>query len=30
MAVLAANNVAALFAGQRPPNTLNPEVLNTK
>jgi glyoxylate reductase len=27
MACIAANNVIALFAGQRPPNILNPEVL---
>jgi glyoxylate reductase len=27
MACIAANNVVALFAGQRPPNILNPEVL---
>jgi glyoxylate reductase len=27
MAVMAANNVIALFKGQRPPNVLNPEVL---
>lgn len=27
MACIAANNVVALFAGQRPPNVLNPEVL---
>jgi glyoxylate reductase len=27
MAVMAANNVAALFEGRRPPNALNPEVL---
>jgi len=28
MAVMAANNVVALFKGQRPPNMLNPSVLN--
>jgi glyoxylate reductase len=28
MAVMAANNVVALFKGQMPPNTLNPSVLN--
>jgi glyoxylate reductase len=28
MALLAAQNVVALFQGQRPPNPLNPEVLN--
>jgi hypothetical protein len=27
MAVMAANNVVALFKGQMPPNTLNPGVL---
>jgi glyoxylate reductase len=27
MARIAANNVVSLFAGQRPPNVLNPEVL---
>ena len=27
MAVMAANNAAALFEGRRPPNALNPEVL---
>src|SRR5258707_10272183 len=27
MACIAAENVVALFAGQRPPNILNPEVL---
>jgi len=29
MAAMAAENVAALFRGQRPPNMLNPEVLQT-
>jgi glyoxylate reductase len=29
MAVMAANNVIALFKGQRPPNMLNPELLKT-
>jgi glyoxylate reductase len=29
MACIAAENVVALFAGQRPPNILNPEVLKT-
>jgi glyoxylate reductase len=29
MAAMAAHNVAALFRGQRPPNMLNPEVLET-
>jgi glyoxylate reductase len=29
MACIAAQNVVALFAGQRPPNMLNPEVLKT-
>src|SRR5690242_20761570 len=29
MASMAAENVAALFRGQRPPNMLNPEVLQT-
>jgi glyoxylate reductase len=29
MAVIAAENVVALFRGQRPPNMLNPEVLKT-
>jgi glyoxylate reductase len=29
MAAMAAHNVAALFRGQRPPNMLNPEVLQT-
>jgi glyoxylate reductase len=28
MAVMAANNIVAFFKGQRPPNILNPEVLN--
>jgi len=27
MACMAAQNVVALFSGQRPPNVLNPEVL---
>jgi glyoxylate reductase len=27
MAVMAAQNVVALFQGQRPPNVLNPEAL---
>jgi glyoxylate reductase len=27
MATMAANNVIALFKGQRPPNMLNPEIL---
>jgi glyoxylate reductase len=27
MAVMAANNVVALFSGQMPPNMLNPEIL---
>jgi len=27
MAVMAANNVVALFQGQRPPNMLNPDLL---
>jgi hypothetical protein len=27
MACMAAENVVALFKGQRPPNVLNPEVL---
>jgi glyoxylate reductase len=30
MAVIAAENVVALFKGQRPPNMLNPEVLKNK
>src|SRR3984893_16005141 len=30
MAVIAAENIAALFKGQRPPNMLNPDVLKTK
>ncbi len=30
MAVMAAENVIALFSGRRPPNTLNPEVLDQK
>jgi glyoxylate reductase len=30
MAVMAAENVVALFDGRRPPNALNPEVLGTK
>jgi len=30
MACIAAENVTALFRGQRPPNMLNPEVLNGK
>jgi glyoxylate reductase len=30
MAVMAANNVIAVFTGQRPPNALNPEVLDAK
>jgi glyoxylate reductase len=30
MACMAAENVVALFKGQRPPNMLNPEVLKTK
>jgi glyoxylate reductase len=30
MAVIAAENVVALFRGQRPPNMLNPEVLKTR
>ncbi len=30
MAVIAANNVVALFQGKRPPNALNPEVLELK
>jgi lactate dehydrogenase-like 2-hydroxyacid dehydrogenase len=29
MACMAAENVVALFRGQRPPNILNPEVLKT-
>jgi len=29
MAAMAAHNVSALFRGQRPPNMLNPEVLQT-
>jgi glyoxylate reductase len=29
MACIAAQNVVALFAGQRPPNMLNPEVMKT-
>jgi len=28
MAVMAATNAAAFFAGQRPPNALNPEALS--
>jgi glyoxylate reductase len=30
MAVMAANNVAALFEGRRPPNALNADALNLK
>jgi glyoxylate reductase len=30
MACIAANNIVALFKGQRPPNILNPEVLKTR
>src|SRR5450432_2155693 len=30
MAVIAAENIVALFKGQRPPNMLNPDVLKTK
>jgi glyoxylate reductase len=30
MACIAAENVVALFKGQRPPNVLNPEVLQAK
>jgi glyoxylate reductase len=29
MAVMAANNIVALFKGQRPPNILNPDILKT-
>jgi hypothetical protein len=29
MAVMAANNIVAMFKGQRPPNILNPDIFKT-